>query len=190
MWGSCILSDAERESLEPYLSPRERSRFSALPENLASRYLAGRYLSRQLAASILQQDWSEIIPEAMCPDCEQDHGALSIRATDVNISVSYSNTRAVALAAHGLQIGIDLEQGVPTEKRSVGSLTLTLQQWCDYEAIVKADGRGIRIELNEVEFTEVAGKRIGRIRDSEQSFELLDIDPVEGFVISAAVRQP
>jgi phosphopantetheinyl transferase len=189
MWGSCLLTDDEREILEPYLSPRERLRVSTLTENLASRYLAGRYLSRQLGASILRQDWSDIIPEALCPDCEQDHGPLSIQGTDVNISVSYSSDRAVALAARGFHIGVDLEQGEPTEKRSVGLHTLTLQQWCDYEAVIKADGRGMLIDINDVKISESSGEKRGQVRDRTALYAFVPLEAPAGFVVSAVIEK-
>ncbi|WP_280803149.1 4'-phosphopantetheinyl transferase family protein [Aurantimicrobium minutum] len=174
------------------MSQTEESRSLSLPPALAKRYLAGRFYARKLASEILQQDWQNITPAAQCAVCGGDHGAISIRGSDLNVSVAYSGDHAVAFAAHGRKVGIDIESGHPSEERQVGILhsttSITLQGWCDYEAVVKADGRGILIDFSDVEISERDGEKYGQVRGSAEIYAFIPLEAPAGVVVSAVIE--
>lgn len=192
-WGPSRLADNEMDEIKVVLTSGERARIVELSPDRAARYLAGRSLVRKLAAEMLHSTWASIIPEANCLECGGDHGALVIRGSDLCVSLAYSGEHAVALAAHGRKVGIDLESGHPTEERQVGFLRstafVTLQSWCDYEAVIKADGRGMLIDINDVKISESAGEKRGQVKDSTALYTFVPLEAPAGLVVSAVVEK-
>lgn len=191
-WGPARLSDGRNDELERVLTSGERARASVLSPERASRYMAGRSLVRELAARQLQRTWESTIPQATCSECGGDHGAITIRGSELNVSVAYSGDHAVAFATQGRKVGIDIESGHPSEERQVGVLhsttSITLQSWCDYEAVIKADGRGIQIDFSDVEISERDGEKYGQVRGSAEIYAFIPLEAPAGVVVSAVIE--
>lgn len=193
-WGNTALTLDERSALTTLLSPRERQRASHLSPARAQRYLAGRVLARKLAAEVLGVAWESVIPQARCTECDMDHGPITIADTDLFLSLAYSRNEMVALCAQGVRCGVDLEHGDPADERvvptSVGTHSVTLQQWCDYEAVAKADGRGIHLDMADIHVAQTTHGHIVTVEQSPYSYTLLRLDAPMGMVLSAALHIP
>lgn len=174
------------------LTSGELDRISELSPERVERYLAGRSLVRELAARQLHRQWHTVIPEACCTECGADHGAITVKGSDLKVSVSYSGDHAVAIAAHGRNVGIDLESGNPRELREVGvkqsTASVTLQEWCEYEAVIKADGRGMLVDIADLSISEEHGEKLAQVRGSAQAYRFIPVEAPVGFVVSAVVE--
>lgn len=152
----------------PYLTPREQKRLSsARTESAAQRFLAGRVLLRALVAELTGESMSAVVVDAHCPDCGGPHGRprVSVPAGASNVSVGLSHTAGLvfAVAARGHSVGIDAES--ETDSRQVSSAIAdvagvaagdALTHWTRVEAVLKADGRGLRVDPRTVAFEERA----------------------------------
>lgn len=193
-WGNTTLTLDERTALYAVLSQSEQQRASQLSPARAQRYLAGRVLARKLAAEVLGVAWESVIPQARCTECDMDHGPITIAGTDLFLSLAYSHDEMVALCAQGVRCGVDLEHGDPADERvvptSVGTHSVTLQQWCDYEAVAKADGRGIHLDMADIHVTQTSHGQFVTVEQSPHSYTLLRLDAPDGKVLSAALHIP
>ncbi|AXE55160.1 4'-phosphopantetheinyl transferase superfamily protein [Aurantimicrobium sp. MWH-Uga1] len=162
LWGAISLSEQESDELYPLLTPSERARAASLGHVLSQRYLSGRYLARKLGGDILGQAWTSVIPVAQCSECGMDHGAITLKGTDVHISLSSSGSAVVAAGIRGQHIGVDIEQGNLGDSREVagkaGTQTVTLGSWCEYEAVVKAMGVGNTVSIDELDPTVISSQ--------------------------------
>lgn len=180
LWGTFPINEAQSRELLPLLTRSEQERFDSLGEVRAQRYLAGRYLARKAAGRLLEQDWSSVIPSAQCAECGMDHGPISISGTDINISLSSSGSVVVAAAARGSHIGVDIEKGNLLDLREVaGSYsnhTVTLAQWCEYEASVKVMGVGTVLGIDELDMKSIS-----------QGYEVRSASQVGEYVLALAL---
>ena len=143
----------------PLLSPAERERYAA--EARPREFLAGRALLRGLAGELLGIAADEVALSATCADCGGPHGAPVIAGTDLRVSLSHADGLAVAVARRGAAVGVDVERSVlPAERlAAIGTLTgrASVRHWTRVEAVLKADGRGLRVDPSLVVIdTEVA----------------------------------
>lgn len=120
-----------------------------------------------------------------CPTCGSgDHGAL--RAEGWAVSVSYAGDLVVAAAQQGAEaLGVDVEP----EGREVGDLAALfapypppdLECWTRIEAVLKADGRGLRVPPSSVRFDGDTATLDG------VAYDVRRFDGPAGFVVSVAV---
>ena len=111
----------------------------------------GHLLLRQLVSAETGLDAATIDITATCPDCGGAHGRPTVVAHP-GLHVSLARTPGFvvgALSARG-PIGVDAEliAGSAERAAAVGALTgiQSLTHWTRVEAVLKADGRGLRVD--------------------------------------------
>lgn len=186
-----LLADREDWALE-LLSPTERARFDATASAPArERLLWGRMLLRELVAELAGVQPSGVGIEARCADCGGPHGRPVVtgpndRARAMMTSVSAcAGAVVVAVSAHRA-IGVDVEpraggtQRLQAIRHLTGASADPLRHWTRVEAVLKADGRGLRVEPGRVQVHDGQAELEGvRYRLAEPP-----IDP--GLVVSVA----
>lgn len=109
----------------------------------------GRALLRETAARLTSQPADEIVITAICPDCGGNHGKPT---TSLGIFVSLSRCAGaiVAVASRVGPIGVDVEpvDGAAGREGAIRALTghASVRHWTHVEAVLKADGRGLRVD--------------------------------------------
>ncbi|WP_072313412.1 4'-phosphopantetheinyl transferase family protein [Agrococcus sp. Marseille-P2731] len=105
-------------------------------------------------------DASAVVIAQRCPDCGGAHGRPVVMAPaaarGIGVSLSHvgpaSGARHVVAAARGLRVGIDAEpREAPAARVEALRALLTgpadpLRRWTQVEAVLKADGRGLRVD--------------------------------------------
>lgn len=134
------------------LSESERARFDR--ERHPERFLTGRMLLRELAAGFTGADLESITITAGCPDCGQPHGRPMIEGTELFVSLSHADEISVAALIQGAAIGVDVEPRDASPERLAAIREIAggddLRHWTRVEAVLKADGRGLRVDPREV----------------------------------------
>lgn len=144
------------------LSVEERARLDAtIPAVARERLLWGRMLLRQLVGDLAGMEPSDVELEARCIDCGGPHGRPVVvggneRARALTLSVSACAGMVVVGAAVGRAIGVDVEPRAGSDERLRAVRQLTgntidpLRHWTRVEAVLKADGRGLRVDPSQV----------------------------------------
>jgi phosphopantetheinyl transferase len=145
----------------PRLSAGDRARlFDLAGAAERARFLAGRAALLRAAAQLAE---AGITVDAACPDCGAAHGrprALGA-ARPLFLALAHGGGAAYAVAARA-PVGVDAEPlFTPAERRAaVDELAPgrgdALRRWTAIEAVLKADGRGLRVPPDAV--------RVGRLR--------------------------
>lgn len=191
LWGSTSLSEEEQSLMEAALTSSERDRANYLSPAPSRKYVAGRYWARQLGAHMLQTDWTSVVPSAHCGECGMDHGAIQIEGSDLRITLSSSGNRLVVAGSFGHHIGVDIEHGRLEERREIaarsGILEVSLAQWCEYEAVVKAVGVGIALSIDEVTVTNSDGCYTAHLTGFEGRYEIVPATEYEDVVLAVAL---
>jgi len=145
------LSADERAEALAVLSPPEVERYTG-----ASRddFLAGRLLVRNLLADLTGSAPDEVVLDAACPDCGKQDGRVTAPDTDFHVSISHSADVAVVAVAD-VPIGIDIEgDPSPEALAAIGAVAgeASITHWTRVEAVLKADGRGLRVDPKRIHF--------------------------------------
>jgi 4'-phosphopantetheinyl transferase len=111
---------------------------------------AGRALLRELAAAELGVAPADAPLVQRCPDCGGPHGRPVIAGSELRVSLSRCPLGTVSVAAWGRAIGVDVEpRELPAERvdaiRAVAGGD-GVAHWTAVEAVLKADGRGLRVD--------------------------------------------
>ncbi|MET0297145.1 MAG: hypothetical protein ABW024_07060 [Microbacterium sp.] len=125
-----------------------------------------------------------------CPVCGADDHGRPVTTAPVALSLSYAGSMVAGAAVRledAASVGIDIE---PSD-RDTGDLRALfapatppdIAGWTRIEAVLKADGRGIRIEPSSVVIDGSVATRPG-------PFDVRTIPGPAGFVISCAVAAP
>lgn len=169
------------------LSAAERDRHDETVEANRDGFLAGRLVLRGLAAQLLSVSPIDVPLVATCPDCGGPHGRPEILGSSLRVSLSHGAGVVVAAAVWGSAVGVDVESAVVSPERvlAIGELAgrASVQHWTRVEAVVKADGRGLRVDPSRVT---VEGDR-GWIDGSAERYELSEVDLAPGVRVSVAV---
>ena len=178
---SPLVGDRRVQALQ-LLSDREKTRFAADPR--PETFLTGRMLLRELAAGFTAQPLESITIAASCPDCDRPHGRPTIEGTELYVSLSHAGDRTVAALLEGSAIGVDIEPRDASAERLAAIREVAdgedLRHWTRVEAVLKADGRGLRIDPREVVVWGDRATLDGR------RYQLSEIDD-PAYVISVAV---
>jgi 4'-phosphopantetheinyl transferase len=139
-WARPGLSDSDRQRSLAALSPRELDRLTV--ERDPDGFLQGRLMLRDLAVEL---GVANPIVDATCPDCGGPHGAPRIRDSNLRVSLSRCAGAVVVAGTLGRGIGVDVELA-GADAAGVGSIA----RWTTIEAVLKADGRGLRVDPDAV----------------------------------------
>ncbi|TBN57641.1 4-phosphopantetheinyl transferase [Glaciihabitans arcticus] len=145
------LQPADRAEALAALSAHEQGRLDATPRHKQDDFLAGRLLLRRLVTELTGDADVEIV--AKCPDCGGPHGQPTVPDSTVWLSLSHGVDAVVAAASLEGRVGVDVERlDQPEALEAIRSLTgeATTQRWTRVEAILKADGRGLRVDPSQV----------------------------------------
>ena len=161
-------------------------------------------LLRELAAQACGFRPDEIRIVATCARCGAEHGRPRIEWPDTagpawSASISSCPDLVVAaVAPAGAAVGVDVEPGRSAESRGreaerrravvelIGEPTRTaIRRWVRTEAVLKADGRGLRVEPDLVRFDGTAA----RLDDRQQVYRVVD-RRIDGCLVSVAVAGP
>jgi len=136
----------------------------------------GRALLRRLAAEQLGVAPEEVPLEQRCPDCGGPHGRPAIRGSGLHVSLSRCPGGAVAVAVWGRAIGVDVEPRELPAARLDAIRTVAggegVAHWTRVEAVLKADGRGLRVDPRAVR---IRGG-LATIADEPARYRLLEPD--------------
>ena len=188
--GAAELIGDERALALESLSPRERARFGTEPAPRREAFLAGRRLLRGLVGDVLGVEPAAVPLTATCPDCSRDPGRPTSAGTDLHVSLAHRADAVVAVVARGARVGIDLEQP-STRVDDLAPLipNPSLQRWTRIEAVLKADGRGLRVDPAAVVFEPVPGGELASVPGSPIRYLVREVDVVPGVRASVAIEQ-
>ena len=133
-----------------------------------------------------------------CPECGAPHGPVQITGADVVASVTYVGGFAIACVADravATAVGIDAES-VSDPRRSAAAmqgiihpgLSSSLREWTRVEAVLKADGRGLRVAPAAVSLSEGDGAWRATVEGSPRVFNGWDVPGPRGTIMSVAVE--
>jgi 4'-phosphopantetheinyl transferase len=190
--------DANPPNLD-ILTPAERARFARSTPDLARRFLGGRDLLRRLVAESTGVPVRSVVISARCPDCGAEHGrpvvAGPIEARYLTVSLTYAAGTAFAVASHDRGIGVDAEPLDTSDSRIDAITTLTgatrseaLLHWTRVEAVLKADGRGLRLDPSVVSIHLTDGTAWASVEDSSRRYLLSEPRHDHAIQVSVAVE--
>lgn len=167
------------------LSRADAERLDALPRAGRERFLRGRAALRALTGA------GCAIRPGVCPDCGEAHGAPLVTTPDgARLHASVAHTGEGSLAAvSALPVGIDVESITPLHvlppvRTPDGEDPL--QHWTRIESVLKADGRGLRVDPGSVGFSPVGGGWSATLRDAGP-FRVRDLRLDDAHVAAVAV---
>lgn len=123
----------------------------------AAAFLQGRLLLRELVSELTGTDPDLVRIEAVCPDCGGPHGRPRVLGHDLHVSLSRCAHAIVAVAAWHSPLGVDVElrDADPRSETNDAIEAVAgpggLERWTSVEAVLKADGRGLRVDPREVD---------------------------------------
>lgn len=168
-WALARLDDAGRAAALAVLSPAELSRYDERPTDA---FLAGRLLLRSLAGDLLRMPPAAVPLVAVCPDCGGNHGRPVIVGAPLHVSLTHTPDHVIAVASPA-RVGIDSSSDAG---------------WARVEAVLKADGRGLRVDPGHVVLErDAAGVTVGRVADAASVYCVYDVEPVPGVRATVAV---
>ena len=176
---------------------------------LRDRFLLGRMLLRDLAAEAGGIPAEAVEVTAVCERCGAEHGRPRLRWADAQAPpptaslASCAHLVVAAIAPTGVAVGVDVEparvpRGADAARRRAiveligGTPRMAVRRWVRAEAVLKADGRGLRVEPGQVAFSEARGARDGvtaHVPDAPTVYDLAD-RRIEGCLVSLAVARP
>ncbi|WP_223692830.1 4'-phosphopantetheinyl transferase family protein [Leifsonia poae] len=149
--------------------------------------LSGRPVLRELVSELCGVPVSSVLIQARCPDCGGAHGRPVVMApaaaTRIRVSLSHVGDTVVAAASLDRAVGVDAE---PADAATDPERTTAIEhvsgregadplaRWTSIEAVLKADGRGLRVDPSAVTFgRSVDGVRmLARLPDSDRVYEV------------------
>jgi 4'-phosphopantetheinyl transferase len=171
--------------LSDFLTPEERMRFSTTPDpGAAARFVYGRVAVRQLAAELARPGAgpagepltpADVSVWALCPDCGGPHGRPHVdvrkpKGRPLSVSIAHCSAGVAVAASWSGTVGIDVELAdtpvdamaaiaalVPPAARPAGRSWDPAQHWARVESVLKADGRGLRVDPGSVTVRRDAG---------------------------------
>ncbi|WP_431279945.1 4'-phosphopantetheinyl transferase family protein [Leifsonia poae] len=173
------------------------------PGSRADRSLAGRAALRELVGDLSGVNPSGILIESRCPDCGGPHGRPVVMAPDaargIRISLAYAGASAVVAACPGRSVGVDAEladdghsANADDKRRAILSLAPgdgdPLIRWTRIEAVLKADGRGLRVEPHRVRFYDRGEQLVAGAPDDPRHYEVRDVPLGDDLIVTLALE--
>ena len=183
------------------LGAQQMRRYAALSGDAARRFLIGRALLADLVAELVGD--VDLGVTTTCDRCGADHGRPRMEHAPVAVSLSYAGSIVAVAAARqtdAAAVGVDIErapsEGSRTALRDLAPLFAPAdapdtQGWTLIEAALKADGRGVRVDLAQVRVGEAGSGRLTASRavwiPGGDSIDAGVLAGPSGFVLSAAM---
>lgn len=153
-------------------------------------FLAGRSLLRSLAAELTGMREDDVRIVAICRECGGPHGRPFIEGSALQVGLSHCRTATVAVASWKAPVGVDVEDlpGTPAAVEAIGTLTGTaeLRHWTRIEAVLKADGRGLRVDPARVAIHDLGSRVEADVAGSPVRYRLRQPQLDAGLVVSVA----
>lgn len=221
-WQPPTLTDERRRRIIQLLSAPERARWEAAASGEpGDRFLVGRMLLRELSAESLQIPLEAVTVLAVCPSCGGPHGRPDIIVDGaIPLRAGLSHTAGLVVAAvlpatRGSAMGIDVEAVAGSSERRAAIDALVppdlrgargarghghgtrgaLRAWTRVEAVLKADGRGLRVDPRAVTLQWADGRLAVSVDGSEADYTVFDRGIGgrglrRGAVLSIAIAEP
>ena len=134
-------------------SVAQQERLASLRDvNSRRRFIAGRRALHSAVARLLGIDPRDVEIDSRCPDCGLEHGRPIVLNPDgAWVSLTHACGIAIAVASRA-PVGVDAESPTVSVDRREAARELTragagnaLVHWTRVEAVLKADGRGLRV---------------------------------------------
>lgn len=202
-WADAASVDTDLDAAMQRLGDDQHRRYRQLDAPRARRFATGRMLLTALVPA--PHDGAVSISSA-CDQCGGDHGRPSVDGSPYAVNLSYAGDTVIAAAvvrAAASAVGIDIERSADATEAPMNDLSRlfsplpppTLRAWTEIEAVVKADGRGLRIPPADVAFGGASavllpGSRIVTVRGIQDTFEVASAPGPPQHVVSVAVVAP
>lgn len=109
-----------------------------------------RAVLRRLAAGQLGVAADDVPLVQRCPDCGGAHGAPAVEGSELRVSAARCAAGVVAVAARARAIGVDVELLAQPPELLAAIREIAggegVAHWTRVEAVLKADGRGLRVD--------------------------------------------
>ncbi|WP_438353720.1 4'-phosphopantetheinyl transferase family protein [Microbacterium sp. CJ88] len=196
-WARAEAPDAETRALLATLGRAQRERWEAMQGARADAFATGRMLLARLSARAAPG--SRLALTSVCPLCGEDHGPPRAHGAPLALSVAYAGSTVVAAVARTEEVrglGVDVEPASDGPLPSLAGLfpdgAPDAAGWTRIEAVLKADGRGVRVAPDELRIdTEpgavLPGAVCARVPTRDEAIEVVTIPGPPGHVVSAAV---
>lgn len=183
---------------------QQRRRHAALSGTAAQRFLVGRGLLAILIGELTHgAGIADLGFTTTCERCGADHGRPRLEGLPIAVSISHAGDMvavAAASQADAAAIGIDIERvpsgGAHQRLSELAPLFAPApapdtEGWTLLEAALKADGRGLRVDVSQVQVGEIgtgrwAQSRAVRIAGRGDPVDAGTVAGPGGFVLSAA----
>jgi 4'-phosphopantetheinyl transferase len=172
------------------LGPSDRARLDGTRDPERERFLVGRSAILVAVSRLVGEPVDALTVDAVCTECGGHHGAPVVfgARTTVHVSLAHGSGRAFAVAAYH-PIGVDAEPRSTPAPRLTAIRDVTggrgpdpLGRWTAIEAILKADGRGLRVDPRQV----LVGHRRGRVADRGIRYRLRRHRDLDGHAVAVA----
>jgi 4'-phosphopantetheinyl transferase len=154
-------------------------------------FLAGRTLLRRLAGRMTGIAQGDIVIVATCPDCGGPHGRPAVEGSALHVGLAHCGSTVVAVASWDGPVGVDIEDLATPASRIAAVAALTglrsLRHWTRVEAVLKADGRGLRVDPGLVRIDAASGSLRGSIAGDAATYSI-DEPTVPGLQVSVALQ--
>jgi len=189
-WASAATADTTAVPLGPI----DNTRAAGLSGEQKARFLQGRTLLHRLLGE-LQPGVVPQLDATTCPHCSGPHGPVSVEGPAVVVGLAHADglvVAAVATTSRVTALGLDAERdAVGAAERLAdlvkligGSPATALRRWTQIEAVLKADGRGLRVPPEQVRIE----AETAQIESDPDRYRLAEISGPAGYLISLAWR--
>ncbi|MGJ4845295.1 4'-phosphopantetheinyl transferase family protein [Leifsonia sp. Le1] len=152
----------------------------------------GRAMLRELVAELAAVPADDVRIAARCPDCGGEHGRPVVMAPDaatgVRVSLAHAGDVTVAAALAGGSVGVDAEPSTAPETPTTAAAT-DLRQWTRIEAVLKADGRGLRVDPAAVAFERTGDLLIASVPGDPRRYEVRDARLGDDLYVTVAIER-
>lgn len=189
-WASAATADTPAVPLGPI----DTTRAAGLPGDQKTSFVQGRTLLHRLLGE-LQPGPVPQLDATTCPHCGGPHGPVSVEGPAVVVSLAHADglvVAAVAATSKVSALGVDAERDTVEATERLADLVKliggppasALRRWTQIEAVLKADGRGLRVAPERVRIEDEAAQ----IEGDPASYHLANITGPAGYLISLAWR--
>ena len=165
------------------------------------RKVAGRVALTELVAQLAGVEHGDVEITGRCPDCGGSHGRPVVReprgARSFGVSRTYAATSPIVAVRTGGAVGVDAESrvGMPAARLEAiralrpGCDGDALREWTRVEAVLKADGRGLRVDPAAVRLTPLTSSAAQATVDGDpRVYEVSEVALGSDLVVSVALQ--